>query len=252
MRSPFLRVVSLFAAILLAVGTRAALAQDELFVTNGGGDSVTVYARTANGHTAPLRTISGAATGLNGATGLAVDTVNNELVVSNIFGNSVTVYARTANGNVAPLRTISGAATGLNGPLGNAVDTVNNELAVANFVPGSSSVTVYGRTANGNVAPLRTLQGAATGLNIPVFVGITTGGAPPTPTPTNTPAGVATNTPTNTPTFTPTNTPTVTQTPTRTPTVNPSAAVVPTLSSSMLALLALALTGAAFVLIKRM
>jgi len=62
MRSPILRAVSLFAAILFAVGTRAALAQDELFVTNGGGDTVTVYTRTANGNMAPIRTISGGAT----------------------------------------------------------------------------------------------------------------------------------------------------------------------------------------------
>jgi hypothetical protein len=235
------------------VGLAVDTVNNEFFVAIGSPtNSVLVFARTANGNVAPLRTISGAATGLNGPYGVAVDIVNNEVAVANLGGNSVTVYARTANGNASPLRTISGAATGLSGPFGLAVDTVNNELAVVNFIIGNSSVTVYARTANGNVAPLRTLQGAATGFNIPLFVGITTGGAPPTPTPTNTPAGVATNTPTNTPTFTPTNTPTVTQTPTRTPTVNPSAAVVPTLSSSMLALLALALTGAAFVLIKRM
>src|SRR6266496_2907899 len=108
MPNRFLCAIPLLAGILLGVGTRAAWAQEELFVTNQGG-SVTVYARTANGDVAPLRTISGAATGLNGPFGLAVDTVNNELAVANI-GNaapySITVYARTANGNVAPLRTI--------------------------------------------------------------------------------------------------------------------------------------------------
>jgi hypothetical protein len=31
-------------------------AQEELFVTNGGNNSVTVYPRTASGNTAPLRT----------------------------------------------------------------------------------------------------------------------------------------------------------------------------------------------------
>jgi hypothetical protein len=148
----------------------------------------------------------------------------------------------------------------LNNPNGLALDTVNNELAVTNFfIPGF--VTVYSRTANGNVAPLRTLSGAATGLAGPTFLAITTGGAPPTPTPTNTPtntpAGVATNTPTNTPTSTPTSTPTntpagvATNTPTNTPTVNPAAAVVPTLSPSMLALLALALVAAATFLFRR-
>ena len=40
---------------LLAVS--AVEAQDELFVTNISNSSVTIYGRTANGSTAPLRTI---------------------------------------------------------------------------------------------------------------------------------------------------------------------------------------------------
>ena len=66
MRSPFFRAVSLFAAILLAVGTRAALAQDELFVTNGGGDTVTVYrAREEFGETLspPEKRVNGVTSG---------------------------------------------------------------------------------------------------------------------------------------------------------------------------------------------
>src|SRR5712691_639131 len=164
MPTRFFRAILLVASILWIVGTRAAWAQEELFVTNQGG-SVTVYARTANGDVAPLRTLAGAATGLNTPVGLAVDTVNNELAVANLTNNSVTVYARTANGNVAPLRTLSGAATGLNGPFGLALDTVNNELLVANNGNAAPySITVYARTANGNVAPLRTISGVATGL----------------------------------------------------------------------------------------
>jgi DNA-binding beta-propeller fold protein YncE len=174
MRSPFLRAVSLFAAILLAAGTRAAFAQDELFVTNGGGDTVTVYTRTANGNIAPLRTISGGATGLSTPRGMALDTVNNELAVANSLSPpSITVYALTANGNVAPLRTISGAATGLTvNTVGLAVDTVNNEFFVTIGASLGPSVLVFSRTANGNVAPLRTISGAATGLISPYGVAV--------------------------------------------------------------------------------
>src|SRR5438128_311331 len=114
----FLRFIYLITAVLFVVASPAAWAQDELFVTNGSGNSVTVYARTANGNVAPLRTISGASTGLAGPRGVAVDLVNNELAVTNQNITSVTVYARTANGNVAPLRNISGGATGLNFPFG--------------------------------------------------------------------------------------------------------------------------------------
>jgi len=106
-----LRAVSIVAAILLTVGIGAAQAQEELFVSNAGNDSITVYARRANGNVAPLRSLSGPATGLSTPSGLAVDTVNNELFVVNGSNNSVTVYPRVANGNVAPLRTIFGSAT---------------------------------------------------------------------------------------------------------------------------------------------
>ena len=133
---------------------RPAWGEEELFVPDLGNNSVTVYSRTASGNTAPIRTLSGAATGLSSPIGLTVDRVNNELLVANIGNNSITVYSRTASGNTAPIRTLSGAATGLNGPEGLAVDTVNGELVVANF--SGSSVTVYSRTASGNAAPART------------------------------------------------------------------------------------------------
>jgi len=52
------------------------------------------------------------------------------------------------------------------------VDTVNNELVVTDT--GNNSITAYGRTANGNVAPVRILSGATTGLrqSIGAFVDI--------------------------------------------------------------------------------
>src|SRR5678815_3298699 len=88
--------------------------------------SITVYGRTAGGNVAPLRTISGAATGLNFPFGLAVDTVNDELLVANDSGVSVRVAGRNVGGLVALL----GAVVGLSCPCGVAVDTVNNELLV--------------------------------------------------------------------------------------------------------------------------
>jgi hypothetical protein len=66
---------------------------------------VTVYPRTASGNVAPLRTITGAGTMLDGPRGVAVDVRNNELIVANRAGFSITVYARTANGNAGPIRT---------------------------------------------------------------------------------------------------------------------------------------------------
>ena len=145
---------------------------DEILVANIGSiavdsSSITVYSRTANGNEAPLRTISGAATGLAHPIGLAVDTVNNEILVTN--SSSITVYARTAIGNVAPLRVppLSGGLTELDRPLGLGIDAVNNGVLVANF--NSNAVTVYDQTASGNAAPLRVIEGPATGLKGPAF-----------------------------------------------------------------------------------
>jgi len=138
---------------------------DELVVANPNSGSITVYARTASGNVAPLRMIQGAATGFGGPRGVVVDLVHDELVVADL--SSVKVFARTASGNVAPLRTLQGPATGLFDSVGVYVDLVHDELVVTTDPSGIFSVTVYPRTASGNVAPLRTLQGPATGLFIP-------------------------------------------------------------------------------------
>ena len=133
--------------------------------------SVPVYSPTASGDTAPIPTLAGATTLLNGPFALAVDMVNDELVITNF--DSVTVYSRTASGDTGPSRMLGGASTGLLGADGLAVDTVNNELVVANF--NVDSITVYGRTASGDVAPARTLAGGSTGLSGPSFLAVTTG-----------------------------------------------------------------------------
>ena len=88
------------------------LAHDELVVTSITSHAVTVYARTAHGDVAPLRTVKGPATGLAGPRGVAVDPVHGEIVVANIAAGSVTVHARAADGNAAPLRTLAGPQPG--------------------------------------------------------------------------------------------------------------------------------------------
>ena len=153
---------------------------NEILVANTS--SITVYSHSGPGMSARCGRISGEATGLTDPVGLALDTVNNEVMVANRDTGSVTVHSRTASGNVAPLRTISGTATGLVRPLGLTVDTISNEVVVANlgdlFNAGDDTVTVYSRTANGNVGPLRTLS-AATGLRTPTSVAVATSGACP-------------------------------------------------------------------------
>ena len=77
---------------------------------------------------------------------------------------ALTAYALTATGNVAPTRNISGAATGLGFPRRVNFDTSGNIYAANAPASGGHSITVYNPSANGNVAPTRTIAGAKSGL----------------------------------------------------------------------------------------
>jgi Lactonase, 7-bladed beta-propeller len=152
-----------------------AAAADEIYVSNYTANTITVYVRTANGDVWPIRTIQ---TGLDHPHTLGMDLLHQELFVPNnlmdVQQPAVNVYDLDASypGNDSPKRTITGALTGLNRPSGLAVDSVNQELYVANDVVGGSSITVYPLGANGNVAPVRTLQGALTGIEGPIGMAV--------------------------------------------------------------------------------
>jgi hypothetical protein len=140
---------------------------DELVVANRNSSNgfITVYARTASGNATPLRVLDTTYAFLY-PYGVAVDTVNDEIVATG--NNAIAVYPRTATAGV-PARTITGAATGLAGPIGVTVDTMHDELLVAT---GTSSVSAFARTANGNAAPLRTITGPTTGLGNTVGIAL--------------------------------------------------------------------------------
>jgi hypothetical protein len=134
---------------------------DELVVANAFNslNGVSVFARTAQGDTAPLRTLGGAQALVFTPSDVAVDTVNNELVV--VSAGRIVVHSRTASGNVPPLRTLEGPNTGLFGARRVVVDTVHDELFV---LTTSGSVRVFARTASGNTPPIRILTGPNTGI----------------------------------------------------------------------------------------
>jgi hypothetical protein len=185
------------------IGLGVDVGNNELFAANGSvaAPSVTVYNRTASGNTAPLRTLSGAATGLVGPHALALDLANNELFVGNtINANSITVYARGASGNTAPLRTLSGAATGISGPVGIAVTT--GAPPTPPGMLGASSRKVHGAAGTFDLAlsfvappninhnptteprqgPAQTIvftfDKAITGATVSISEGVATAGAP--------------------------------------------------------------------------
>jgi DNA-binding beta-propeller fold protein YncE len=162
-------------------------------VGNDIADLITVYSRTAVGNVAPIRRIDGKKSQLrfNRSWGIALDTANDELFATHQKRNQISVFARTMNTDTNPKatakRTIQGPATGLTEPHGIYVDAKANEIYVANLghkvvedkatgLPVGStappSITVYARTARGNAAPLRTIQGEKTQLDMakPIFV----------------------------------------------------------------------------------
>ena len=159
---------------------------NELWAVNDDtSDRAVVYSRTANGAVAPLRVVDFKALELTEKRtwGWSVDPLNDEVAGTFQNGSTVDFFGR-ASGD--PLRSISGPATGLADPHGIFIDTTVNEIYVVNSgeaapsnalgtrdgTNGAPSITVYARTASGNVAPKRTIQGNLTQLDHarPLFV----------------------------------------------------------------------------------
>jgi len=150
-----------------------------LYVVNLGAsgispETLTVYADSATGNAAPVRTIPGIDAGRHNTGGLAVDAAGRLYIATHRFGgdtigDTIKVFAANASGNAAPLYTIAGSNTGLNAPGGIALDAAGR-LYVAN--EGSSTVTIYAPGASGNIAPIGTIAGSSTGLNSPGYIAL--------------------------------------------------------------------------------
>jgi DNA-binding beta-propeller fold protein YncE len=168
-----LRAASLGVALLaIAAGrTTSVRADDEIFVSNYESNTINVYARTASGDVAPVRTIR---TALDQPHTLGADLLRRELFVANNryeFQNpSIMVYDLGASfrGNDQPKRSIAGPTTLLDRPAGLLVDPAHDELYVANDLDSGSAILVFPLDASGDVAPTRILQGPKTGIEGPI------------------------------------------------------------------------------------
>ena len=148
------------------------LVHNEVVITDRtpGAAAIRFLPLLGNGTVGVLRSITGPATGLTDPAIVAVDPLHDEVFVVNQA--SIRVFARGASGDVAPLRVLSGAATGLVAIHGLDVDPLAGpggiggigELAVLRSSP-DDALLFFPRTANGNVAPLRAIVGAATQFN---------------------------------------------------------------------------------------
>jgi hypothetical protein len=176
-------MVSSSAPSALAIGKDG---EQYLGLFNLKDEEIQVFASGASGTPSPKRTIAGGATDLTCTEAEAVDSTN-DLYVSNWGAacgggpNNIVVFAPHANGNAAPIQMIAGDQTGITGPINLALGADGN-IYVANEIAGGSSPTfdilVFPVNANGNVAPIRTLQTGsyggtiALGTNGEMYVGL--------------------------------------------------------------------------------
>ncbi|OFV84578.1 MAG: hypothetical protein A2W26_10580 [Acidobacteria bacterium RBG_16_64_8] len=135
-----------------------------LHVANVGVNTVSVYAAASNGDVPPMRVIHGVAPG--GLGDLVVDGAGN-MYVSDTENDTIRVYSPGATGNVPPSRTISGADTGLSRPVGLALDGVGTLYVLNRGFMALPSLRAYAPGANGNAAPIQTIAGICTGLQVP-------------------------------------------------------------------------------------
>ena len=128
------------------------------------------YAAGATGTATPLRTLPANATTQIGAVqGLAASGTG-EIFVSEDSGG-VAAFSPSSNGSVAPARYILGAVQtggGLSTLISAndvAADSSDNLYVANQGAPGLMPIVVFGPTATGNVAPLRSIGGSLTTIS---------------------------------------------------------------------------------------
>jgi len=178
----------------------------EIYSVKGDGNGdLAVFPIDANGDVEPLRYVPTS----HGTWGVYLEPKFEELFVTIEHVNRIAVYRRTAQLTDDPLRYIQGPKTELADPHGIYVDVEKNEIYVVNHghwrhtEPGETfiqrvplelrgrrktyvdtirplapstgkflppSITVYSRTAYGDMEPLRVIQGSKTGMNLPMGI----------------------------------------------------------------------------------
>ena len=130
------------------------------YLPNNGLAVIEVYAAGASGAATPVRTIY--TPSLYTPTAMAIDAGGSLYTVDPDDGD-VYVYSSTASGAATPTRIISGSLTQLNESEGIAVDGSGDIYVASAIINGSNAtgaVYVFSSTANGNVAPVRTITNA--------------------------------------------------------------------------------------------
>ena len=175
----------------------------ETYVVNNDTQNwMAVFSKDARGNVEPDRFLAVP----HGAFGIAADEERQELYITIQHNNAVIVYRKLASGEEEPLREIFGDDTELEDPHGVTLDSKRDLIFVSNhghgryrergggqlaigrdtegenrsarqFLIGSGyfdppSITVYSQTAQGNVVPLRIIEGPKTQLNWPAHMAV--------------------------------------------------------------------------------
>ena len=174
-------------------------------VNNDTVDTLVVFSRAAKGDVRPDRELHTP----HGTFGIAVDEEHQELLLTVQHDSAVVTFQKTAKPEDSPIRLLQGDHTLLADPHGIALDSKNDlifvtnhgsvhqvrpggevvsgrtrasgigksnwPLGLRNAIPGSGknlppSITVYSRTASGDTAPLRVIQGPKTQMNWPMGI----------------------------------------------------------------------------------
>jgi DNA-binding beta-propeller fold protein YncE len=174
-------------------------------VNNDTQGNMPIFSRDAKGNSPPTRTLVTPHTTF----GIAVDEEKQEMFLTIQDDASIVVFHKMAKDRTAPLRYIQGERTRMADPHGIALDAKNGLLFITNYgsvnvhrgpatlprmtygrrgdntetwpisrfyaVPGTGefrppSITVYPKDGQGNIAPLRVIQGPKTQLNWPTGI----------------------------------------------------------------------------------
>ncbi len=139
-------------------------ARQELLLTIQHNSAILVYPKNARGDAEPIRLIQGDRTRMADPHSIAIDAKNRLLYVVN-YGTS----HRAERGSVGAT---PGSPRREFWPMGNNLGLYRREIVNGSAKFGQPSVTVFSADANGDVAPLRVIEGAKAGLNWPTGVAV--------------------------------------------------------------------------------
>lgn len=177
----------------------------ELYSVQGESGTINVFSLGANGNVTPLRQLDGVTP--RSTAGIYLDAKNDELFITTEHVNRISAFPRVFKEDEEAKRYIQGPKTMLADPHGIYVDSDSDEIYVTNHgnwretVPGEGerrgpdsltrsalgytepgrvlplgpstgkfmlpAITIYARMGQGDVAPVRIIQGSKTLLNLP-------------------------------------------------------------------------------------